>query len=113
MRGCYPTGRGGVKRARRERRFGYPLPSPARERISPGGPRVRQWVACRERRVVSYVLASPVFRRCGPGVPSDRGAEAMKVRASVKKMCDKCKIIRRKGVVRVLCENPKHKQRQG
>ena len=37
----------------------------------------------------------------------------MKVRASVKKMCDKCKIIRRKGVVRVICENPKHKQRQG
>jgi len=37
----------------------------------------------------------------------------MKVRTSVKKMCDKCKIIRRKGVVRVLCSNPKHKQRQG
>jgi translation initiation factor IF-1 len=27
--------------------------------------------------------------------------------------CAKCKIIRRKGVVRVICENPKHKQRQG
>ena len=37
----------------------------------------------------------------------------MKVRASVKKICDKCKIIRRKGVVMVICENPKHKQRQG
>ncbi|MCL6623616.1 MAG: 50S ribosomal protein L36 [Fimbriimonadales bacterium] len=37
----------------------------------------------------------------------------MKVRASVRKMCDKCKIVRRKGVVRVLCSNPKHKQRQG
>ncbi len=37
----------------------------------------------------------------------------MKVRASVKKICDKCKIIRRKGVVRVICSNPKHKQRQG
>ena len=37
----------------------------------------------------------------------------MKVRASVKKMCAKCKIIRRKGVVFVICENPKHKQRQG
>ncbi|HSK28434.1 MAG TPA: 50S ribosomal protein L36, partial [Candidatus Limnocylindria bacterium] len=34
----------------------------------------------------------------------------MKVRASVKKMCNKCKVIRRKGVVRVLCENTKHKQ---
>jgi len=37
----------------------------------------------------------------------------MKVRSSVKKMCEKCKIIRRKGVVRVICENQKHKQRQG
>ncbi len=37
----------------------------------------------------------------------------MKVHASVKKRCVKCKIIRRKGVVRVICENPKHKQRQG
>ena len=37
----------------------------------------------------------------------------MKVRASVKKICDKCKVIRRRGVVRVICENSKHKQRQG
>ena len=37
----------------------------------------------------------------------------MKVRTSVKKMCPKCKVVRRKGVVRVICENPKHKQRQG
>jgi len=37
----------------------------------------------------------------------------MKVRSSIKKMCDKCKIIKRRGVLRVICENPKHKQRQG
>ncbi|HUT03653.1 MAG TPA: 50S ribosomal protein L36 [bacterium] len=37
----------------------------------------------------------------------------MKVRASVKRMCARCKIIRRRGVVRVICTNPKHKQRQG
>lgn len=37
----------------------------------------------------------------------------MKVRASVKPMCDKCKVIRRRGVVRVICEVKKHKQRQG
>ena len=35
------------------------------------------------------------------------------MRASIKKMCDKCKIVKRKGVVRVICDNPKHKQRQG
>jgi len=38
----------------------------------------------------------------------------MKVQSSVKKICDGCKIIRRRGVVRVICKkNPKHKQRQG
>lgn len=37
----------------------------------------------------------------------------MKVRASVKPICQKCKIVKRDGVVRVMCSNPKHKQRQG
>lgn len=37
----------------------------------------------------------------------------MKVRPSVKAMCDKCKLIKRKGIIRVICVNPKHKQRQG
>jgi len=37
----------------------------------------------------------------------------VKVRASVKKICTKCKVIRRRGVVRIICPNPKHKQRQG
>lgn len=37
----------------------------------------------------------------------------MKVRSSVRKICKKCRIIRRGGVVRVICENARHKQRQG
>ncbi|HJL93660.1 MAG: 50S ribosomal protein L36 [Deltaproteobacteria bacterium] len=37
----------------------------------------------------------------------------MKVRSSIRRICDKCRIIKRKGVLRVICENPKHKQRQG
>jgi large subunit ribosomal protein L36 len=37
----------------------------------------------------------------------------MKVRASVKKICKNCQVVRRQGVVRVLCSNPRHKQRQG
>ncbi|HMS59734.1 MAG: 50S ribosomal protein L36 [Dehalococcoidia bacterium] len=37
----------------------------------------------------------------------------MKVQASVKPRCDKCKVIRRHRRVMVICENPKHKQRQG
>lgn len=37
----------------------------------------------------------------------------MRVQASVKKICRKCKIVRRKGVIRVICEEARHKQRQG
>ncbi|MAE74528.1 MAG: 50S ribosomal protein L36 [Bdellovibrionaceae bacterium] len=38
----------------------------------------------------------------------------MKVRPSVKKICKDCKVIKRKGVIRVICStNKKHKQRQG
>jgi large subunit ribosomal protein L36 len=37
----------------------------------------------------------------------------MKVQASVKRICKQCKIVRRHGVVRVICTNPRHKQRQG
>jgi translation initiation factor IF-1 len=39
--------------------------------------------------------------------------QVMKVRPSVKKICEKCKVVRRRGVVRIICENPRHKQRQG
>jgi len=37
----------------------------------------------------------------------------MKVKPSVKKICDKCRVIRRHGRVMVICETPRHKQRQG
>ena len=37
----------------------------------------------------------------------------MKVRTSVKRMCESCRIIRRHGKVRVICKNPRHKQVQG
>lgn len=37
----------------------------------------------------------------------------MKVRASIKKICENCKIVKRKGRLFIVCSNPKHKQRQG
>jgi large subunit ribosomal protein L36 len=43
----------------------------------------------------------------------DPAKVGMKVRASVKPMCERCRIIRRRGVVLVICSNPRHKQRQG
>jgi len=39
---------------------------------------------------------------------------AVKVRSSVKPICEYCKVVRRQGVVRIICKRtPKHKQRQG
>jgi large subunit ribosomal protein L36 len=37
----------------------------------------------------------------------------MKVKPSVKRMCEKCKVVRRRGRIVVICSNPRHKQRQG
>jgi len=37
----------------------------------------------------------------------------MKVRASVKKICKNCMFVRRNRILRVICINAKHKQRQG
>jgi ribosomal protein L36 len=51
-----------------------------------------------------------------PARPTDHlraDSRAMKVKPSVKKICDKCKVIRRHGRVMVICENLRHKQRQG
>ena len=36
----------------------------------------------------------------------------MKVRSSIKKICQNCRLIRRKGQIYIICDNPKHKQRQ-
>ena len=40
-------------------------------------------------------------------------AGPMKVRTSVKRICENCKVVRRKGRVYIVCSNPRHKQRQG
>jgi large subunit ribosomal protein L36 len=37
----------------------------------------------------------------------------MKVRSSVKVRCEKCRVVKRQGVIMIICKNPKHKQRQG
>ncbi len=59
-----------------------------------------------------FAPACPTPGACGSPVV-DTKTGAMKVRASVKPMCEKCKIIRRNGAVLVICQNPRHKQRQG
>jgi large subunit ribosomal protein L36 len=37
----------------------------------------------------------------------------MKVRSSIRKICSKCKVVKRKGRLYVICTDPKHKQKQG
>jgi large subunit ribosomal protein L36 len=45
---------------------------------------------------------------------SEKVCEIMKVRASVRRICEKCKVVSRKGKIYVICSaNPRHKQRQG
>jgi len=67
-------------------------------------------------------MAWPTFCACGPDSWGPAGLllldttpreGEMKVRASVKPICEKCKVIRRGGAVLVICSNPRHKQRQG
>jgi len=52
------------------------------------------------------------FKSCGLNWPF--GRVIVKVRSSVKPICEFCKVVKRQGVVRIICKrNPKHKQRQG
>jgi large subunit ribosomal protein L36 len=44
---------------------------------------------------------------------TNEDSSVVKVKPSVKKICDKCKVIRRHGRVMVICDNLRHKQRQG
>ena len=56
--------------------------------------------------------ASPLPPR-GHFIDYQRLPASMRVRPSIKRLCESCRIIRRKGVARVVCKNPRHKQRQG
>lgn len=54
-------------------------------------------------------LMPNLYRKYGEGISC---VFYMKVKAAVKKRCDKCKLVRRKGHLYVICDNPKHKQKQ-
>ena len=66
---------------------------------------------------MNYLPSDAVLRNKASGTAINRAEQKevniMKVRPSVKPMCEKCKIIKRKGRIMVICDNPKHKQRQG
>jgi len=55
----------------------------------------------------------PIEEKCSSKGAHFKEEEKMKVRSSVKPICEKCKVIKRNGKVMIICENPKHKQTQG
>jgi large subunit ribosomal protein L36 len=62
------------------------------------------------------VFREPARKMVSPSATGNAqaGAEVgMKVRASVKRICENCKLVRRNGRIYVICSNPRHKQRQG
>lgn len=67
------------------------------------------WLAPRGGCEVCVIL----FLYRGVPEPTRKAASAMKIRSSVKRICESCKIVRRQGKVYVICTNPRHKQRQG
>ena len=69
------------------------------------------WTTDEGTSAVSVAAAATAARAVPPELKLPKGI--MKVRPSVKPMCEKCKIIRRHGVVLVICQNKRHKQRQG
>jgi large subunit ribosomal protein L36 len=74
----------------------------------------RGWGQVRVNAVTSELLAAVCDgAHASERAPHDPGETSMKVQPSVKKICDKCKVIRRHGRVMVICENARHKQRQG
>jgi large subunit ribosomal protein L36 len=70
------------------------------------GQPVLDFAGCRTIAVVQLCPSGAAFSLLETHHP-------MKVRTSVKPRCERCKIIRRKGAVMVICSNPKHKQKQG
>jgi large subunit ribosomal protein L36 len=72
---------------------------------------VKRLSACVYPRLVA--AATTAARATSSGPSFEGTSEIVKVRPSVKPMCEKCKVIRRNGAVLVICSNPRHKQRQG
>ncbi|TID13393.1 ribosomal protein L36 [Venturia nashicola] len=75
-------------------------------------------IATRPRILNHELRRDAVMQDLGKGMvkAAVEQARGMKVRSSVKKLCDGCKSVRRKGgkYVYIICsKNPKHKQRQG
>ena len=110
VRGRWPKGR--VTRA--GGRSGGTWRRPGGAVALPVGPAGRRARVTRPARPVRPQRPAFVGPARGPDhLPRQVESATMKVRPSVKRICEKCKVIRRHGRVQVICENPRHKQRQG
>src|SRR5699024_3582084 len=67
----------------------------------------------RGRSVYRYKYGSSPIRVLPSAGQARQEGRTMKVKPSVKKICESCQITRRHGLVIVICSNPRHKQRQG
>lgn len=96
--------------------MGLNLPLPvsltvAKKVVSPSEARRAAWPGGVHPATVSIGSATrPALVRAGE---CSRSRRIMKVRASVKRICENCKLVRRRGRLFVICTNPRHKQRQG
>jgi len=91
-----------VRRAGRQRQAGD-------GRTGPGRSAAVKKLALASRRAIRYKKQFTEF----PHPAQPFGSLGMKVRASVKRICENCKLVRRHGKLLVICTNPRHKQRQG
>ena len=70
-------------------------------------------VASSDASVYFQRLTSEILGGLTPSLPIEQELD-VKVRSSVKPICEHCKVIKRQGVTRIICKrNPKHKQKQG
>ena len=65
-----------------------------------------------QQKIYEYIAACIREQGYPPSVREIGEAVGLKL-SLIHILCEKCKVIRRKGRVMVICENPKHKQRQG
>ena len=102
----------GARRARSRRRARAGGTSAERRKLLPSGV-LPECEAFALREAYPRLGSGGRTRQPEPGRRNTAPKGIMKVRPSVKPMCEKCKIIRRHGVVLVICQNKRHKQRQG
>ena len=67
----------------------------------------------RDRSSAKAYVALPKRRPGRPAAMSRIWGIPVKVRASVKPICEKCRVIKRHGKILVICQNVRHKQVQG